>query len=87
MASKSVQQLVEQARTLECGLGRSELDRIADLMLRIMQDSTLRAGCLLTETQSLTYAERSDAEREAMRSAVRHILFSLILLDIVDMPD
>jgi hypothetical protein len=87
MASKSLQQLVEHARTLECGLGRSELDRIADLMLRIMQDSTRRAGGLLTEMQSRTYAERSDAEREGLRSAVRHMLFSLILLDIVDMPD
>jgi hypothetical protein len=86
MARPSLQHLTEQARTLDCALGNPELDRLADLTLRIMQDATRRAGGLLTEMQSRTYAERSDAEREGMRSTMKHVVFALVLLEVIDVP-
>jgi len=69
-----------------CALGDEELDRIADLTLRLHQRSARRAGALLPDHMMRTYAERSETERDGLRSAVKHVVCSLVLLDIVHVP-
>lgn len=74
------------AEPVECVLGDAELDRIADLTLRLHQARARRSGALLTQLQCRPYAERSETERDGMRSAVRHVVMALALLDIIQNP-
>lgn len=82
----SLQHLAEESLTVECALSDDELGLVADLMLRIMQRHARARGALLTQMQGRSYAERSDVEREGLRSAVKHALVALVLLGIIDMP-
>ena len=78
--------LVALASGMRVGLGDAELDRIADLALRIMQAQARAAGAILPGHMQRTYAERSDSERQGMRSAVANVVCSLVLLEFIELP-
>jgi len=61
------------------------LAEAADLVLRLHQKSSRGHGALLTHSQQRTYVERTETEQLGMRSAVRHVLHALILLDVVEL--
>lgn len=72
------------AKDFHCTLGDEELDTIADLTLRLHQRRARATGALLTPMQSRPYMQRAVTEREGMRSAVRHVVSALVLLDFVE---
>jgi hypothetical protein len=71
---------------LTIGVGDSSLGEVADLTLRLHLMQAQRAGAVLTADMLRSYAERSEVERDGMRSAVLHVLKALVLLDIIEVP-
>jgi hypothetical protein len=78
--------LAASAKGMRTALGDHELDHIADLALRIMQGQTRAAGGVMPGHMQRTYGERSDSERQGMRSAVANVICALVLLEIIDQP-
>jgi hypothetical protein len=80
-------ELTVQGREMKCALGKPALTELADLVLRLHQDATTQQGVILPHAMMRSYRERSEDEREGMRSACKHVLVALVLLGIIDAPD
>lgn len=78
--------LVALGRDLQVTISDHELAQVADLVLRLHQDQTRRAGAILPAPMLRTYREREASEREGMRAACKHVLLSLVLLDVIELP-
>ncbi|HBZ69304.1 MAG TPA: hypothetical protein DEP35_06010 [Deltaproteobacteria bacterium] len=81
-----LEHLVTLGRDLEVALSDRTLAEVADLVLRLHQDHARRAGAILPSAMQRAYYERGEMERDGMRSAVKHVLMALVLLDIIELP-
>jgi hypothetical protein len=81
-----LERLAALGRDLDVKLRDRSLDDVADLALRLLQQGTRSRSGLLTPSMVRSYAERTDVEREGMRSAIVHVLRALVLLDLIELP-
>ena len=81
---ESIEALVTRGATFEVLLDRETLSSIADLVLRLGQQEARRAGAILPSHMQRTFNERTEAEREGMRSAVANVVRALALVGIID---
>jgi hypothetical protein len=70
---------------LSVDLPPETLHAVADLVLRLHQRSAREHGAILNAHMLRTYQDRSETERLGFRSAVRHVLHALLLLDVVQL--
>ena len=79
-------ELAARHAQVEVGLSAEVLAQAADLTLMIHQRAAREAGAILPAHMLRSYAERRETERDGMRSAIRHVLVALVLLEIVELP-
>ena len=76
--------LVAKAGEVTVQLDRRALSEAADLVLRLMQAQTREVGGLLPPAMARSFMERSENEREGMRSAVLQVVVALALLGYIE---
>ena len=83
---RRLESLAVLGRTLDVHLPEHVLAEVADLTLRLHQESARNAGAILPSAMTRSYTERGESEQAGMRSAVVHVLAALVLLDLVELP-
>jgi hypothetical protein len=79
--------LAAQGDTVRIALTEQKLGEVADLMLRLHQQTAREKGAILPDHMMRSYLQRSDSERAGMRSAVGHALVALVLLGYIEAPE
>lgn len=86
MTHQDLEQLAASGAVMTHQLGAATLDQVADLTLRLHRNAARAGGAILPARLSRSYDQLTETERLGMRSAVVHVLTSLVLLGIIDQP-
>ncbi len=79
-------QLAALGRDVEVELDGRILEELADLALRVHHEKARAKGVLLSAHMARPFAERTETERAAMRSGVKHVVIALALLELIELP-
>jgi hypothetical protein len=86
LTTERLRELATVASGVDTTLSDDLLAEIAELALLVHHERARDAGVLMSSPVAREWHHRTDGERLAMRSAVRHVVIALVLLRVIELP-